>query len=182
LDVTPAEDGVAAMRRLLLEAELHLLFDQHDEARGVLEQAVEGDSDSRPDLRPWTMLFDTLRATGDRTTFEAYSERFQRRYNVAPPAWLKPEHPSAATGLAERFPHVLDRIIQIWGTGEGLNLLNALLLDDRGGTRRGFDFEVGEEISFLRDLLDRRGLDEPGAAAQCGEADDWSLRTAGLTP
>jgi hypothetical protein len=170
------------MRRLLLEAELHLLFDQSDEARGVLEQAVEADSDEYPDLRPWTMLFDLQRTTGDAAAFASYTERFQRRYNVSPPSWERGGTADPATGLAERFPHVLDRIIQLWGTGEGLRLLNALLLDDRGGTRRGFDLEVGEEISFLRDLLYRRGPDHDSLTDEPAAAEPWSIRTASMAP
>ncbi len=170
------DDAHGPVHRLLLEAELHLLFDQREEARYVLEQAVDADSDERPDLRPWTMLFDLLRVTEDREAFERYTSRFQGRYNVAPPLWERPAAAESVGGLAERFPHVLDRIIELWGTREGLRMLNALLLDDRGGTRQGFDFEIGEEISFLRDLLDRRGID-PVAA---GPDDRWSTTTLNL--
>jgi Tfp pilus assembly protein FimV len=172
------EDAHGPVHRLLLEAELHLLFDQREEARYVLEQAVDADSDERPDLRPWTMLFDLLRLTEDRESFERYTGRFQGRYNVAPPLWERPAEAEAGGGLAERFPHVMDRIIELWGTREGLRMLNALLLDDRGGSRRGFDFEIGEEISFLRDLLDRRGTD-PVAAGPAGD-DRWSTTTLNL--
>jgi hypothetical protein len=173
------EDGATSMHRLLLEAELHLLFDQREEARGVLEQAVDADSDELPDLRPWTMLFDLLRVADDRKAFESYTGRFQQRYNVSPPAWSREQAVAPGTGLAERFPHVLDRILQFWGTSEALKLLNSLLLDDRGGTRRGFDYEVGEEISFLRDLLVRRGVDDPRAPETVAGA-AWTARTASL--
>ncbi|MCU0934896.1 MAG: hypothetical protein MUF66_02230 [Gammaproteobacteria bacterium] len=161
---THLEDAHGPVHRLLLEAELHLLFDQREEARYVLEQAVDSDSDERPDLRPWTMLFELLRVTEDRESFERYTGR--------------PAAAEMSGGVAERFPHVMDRIIELWGTREGLRMLNALLLDDRGGSRRGFDFEIGEEISFLRDLLDRRGTD-PVAAGPAGD-DRWSTTTLNL--
>lgn len=172
------DDAHGPVHRLLLEAELHLLFDQREEARYVLEQAVDADSDERPDLRPWTMLFDLLRVTEDRESFDRYTARFQGRYNVAPPLWDRPAAAEASGGLAERFPHVLDRIIELWGTREGMRMLNGLLLDDRGGSRRGFDFEIGEEISFLRDLLDRRGIDPIPAGP--GPDDRWSTTTLNL--
>ncbi len=169
------DDGQGPVHRLLLEAELHLLFDQREEARYVLDQAVGMDDAARPDLRPWTMLFDLLRAMGDRDTFERQGNRFQQRYNVSAPRWDRA--PQAGDGLAGRFPHVMDRIVELWGTREGLRMLNALLLDDRGGNRKGFDFEIGEEIGFLRDLLDRRGLDPVSSPA--GD-DRWATTTLNL--
>jgi hypothetical protein len=184
-EVTPpalagTEDGPASVHRLLLEAELHLLFDQREEARYVIEQAVEADSDAHPDLRPWTMLFDLLRLLGDREGFDRYKARFQHRYNVAPPGWDRTADSGASGGLGERFPHVLNRIIELWGTREGLQMLNGLLLDDRGGSRQGFDFEIGEEISFLRNVLYRRGVDEMGAHTRPPEDQRWSLQTVRL--
>ena len=170
-----ADDGQGPVHRLLLEAELHLLFDQREEARYVLEQAVGMDNDARPDLRPWTMLFDLLRTMGDHEAFERQGQRFQQRYNVSAPRWDRA--PQAGDGLAGRFPHVMDRIVNLWGTREGLGMLNALLLDDRGGNRKGFDFEIGEEIGFLRDLLDRRGLDP--ASSPAGN-DRWATTTLNL--
>ena len=170
-----ADDGQGPVHRLLLEAELHLLFDQREEARYVLEQAVGMDNDARPDLRPWTMLFDLLRTMGDHEAFERQGQRFQQRYNVSAPRWDRA--PQAGDGLAGRFPHVMDRIVNLWGTREGLGMLNALLLDDRGGNRKGFDFEIGEEIGFLRDLLDRRGLDP--ASSPAGD-DRWATTTLNL--
>jgi hypothetical protein len=163
----------------MLEAELHLLFDQVGEARAVLEQAVEADNEKRPDLRPWKMLFDLLRQVGDQGTFDQYSERFQRRYNVTPPSWLGPP-PASEGGLAERFPHVLERIAQTWGTTACLELLNSLLLDDRGGSRRGFDYEIGEEISFLRDVLDRRGTGAGRSVTALLDEQRWSTETSRL--
>jgi phage tail protein X len=174
-DAAPSpEGGVPPLHRLLLEAELHLLFDQLSEARAVLEQAVAADSDQRPDLRPWTMLFDVLRLMGDREAFEGHSRQFKRRYNVSPPAWVRPAPASGDTSLGERFPHVLDRIIQLWGTQEGLELVNGLLLDDRGGSRQGFEYQIGEELSFLRDVLDRRLSDDARLEADGPDDERWT--------
>jgi hypothetical protein len=176
----PREAPQAAVNRLLLEAELHLLFEQHDEARGTLEQAVDLDPAGRPDLRPWKMLFDLLRQTDDRPRFDQYVTRFQGRYNITPPSWGggTPEAPEG--GLAERFPRVMSKIVQLWGTAEGVELLNSLLLDDRGGNRRGFDYEIGEEISFLRDVLDRRGLGVGPSLTALFDEQRWASDTARL--
>jgi hypothetical protein len=181
-ETAPPEWGASAVHRLLLEAELHLLFDQRREARLVLEQAVEADRHDRPDLRPWTMLFDVLRLMNDQEAFEVFTRRFKGRYNVSPPAWVKPDPDSEPVGLAERFPRVLDRVVELWGTGECLKLLNGLLLDDRGGSRQGFDFLVGEEISFLRDILDRRGVDDQAPLAAHFDEMRWSSDTVAMAP
>jgi len=62
--------------------------------------------------------------------------------------------------LEANFPHVIDRMVALWGSSELRPFLDALLLADRPG-RKGFPPEVATEIFRLVSVLDELG-EEPG--------------------
>ncbi len=51
--------------------------------------------------------------------------------------------------LEEKFPRVLNRIVELWDKKEIDDYFNDLLMDTRGGTRQGFPPEVASEIFAL---------------------------------
>jgi len=53
--------------------------------------------------------------------------------------------------LDERYPHILERIAQLWGTTQIDNYLQELLLDSRGG-REGFAPDVMRDLMYLQGL------------------------------
>lgn len=65
--------------------------------------------------------------------------------------------------LARDFPHVLDRLMQLWATPEFEPYLNDLMVDKRGG-RQGFPPGVMEELMFMNkfhDAFKRNGSQLP---------------------
>ena len=57
--------------------------------------------------------------------------------------------------LEASFPHVIDRMVALWGSAELRPFLDALMLADRPG-RQGFPPEVATEIFRLVNVLDER--------------------------
>lgn len=55
--------------------------------------------------------------------------------------------------LEAGFPHVIDRLVALWGSPELKPFLDALTLADRPG-RQGFPPEVATEIFRLANLID----------------------------
>jgi len=51
--------------------------------------------------------------------------------------------------LEQQFPHILDKIIQIWDSQEFDSHLNKLMLDHREQRRQGFPPEVASELLRL---------------------------------
>jgi hypothetical protein len=149
---------VKAFRQSLYEAELHLLHDAPHEAVRILTKQVEGPDAEFVGVEPWTMLFHIYRQRRERAAFDALTARFRKRFNIAPPEWEPPPDAGAkgAVGLAEQFPHVLERITATWPSQECLRYLNGLFLDDRGGTRQGFSLEVAGELELLRNIMQAR--------------------------
>ncbi|MGB7987883.1 MAG: hypothetical protein WCF44_00710 [Candidatus Methylophosphatis roskildensis] len=70
--------------------------------------------------------------------------------------------------LEASFPHVIDRMVALWGSAELRPFLDALMLADRPG-RQGFPPEVATEIFRLVNVLDE--LDEKPASEKAG----WDL-------
>ena len=56
--------------------------------------------------------------------------------------------------LEASFPHVLDRIVALWGSTELRQFVDALMLADRPG-RQGFPPDVATEIFRLANVLDQ---------------------------
>ena len=163
IDVVPEDDAPAreaaasgreAVRVLnvrLLEAELHILYQQWRDAEILLEELMAMETAGRPDMRPWHLAFELYRQKGDPAGFDALVERFGRRFNVMPPRW---HDGSPEPGdLEGHYPHLVSHICALWDTPRAASFLDELLLDDRGGTRIGLAAEAAEEIGFLRDLL-----------------------------
>jgi hypothetical protein len=66
------------------------------------------------------------------------------------------DDPLSVDILAERFPHVLNRLSAVWGSpNEVFALIGDLLIDQRGG-RRGFPEEALYELLALRRMCVRR--------------------------
>ncbi len=51
--------------------------------------------------------------------------------------------------LEEKFPRILNRIVDLWDSREIEDYFNDLLMDTRGGTRQGFPPDVASEIFAL---------------------------------
>ena len=56
--------------------------------------------------------------------------------------------------LERSFPHILNRLMQIWDTPEFDPFMQDLMVDKRGG-RQGFPLEVAAELMFLSELHNR---------------------------
>ena len=53
----------------------------------------------------------------------------------------------------ENYPHICAQIVKHWQTPDCLPILQALLADNREGTRVGFPLAVAEEILLLVAIL-----------------------------
>jgi uncharacterized protein len=60
--------------------------------------------------------------------------------------WQEDRYPHA---LEEKFPRILEKIMEMWGAPELDQYFNELMMDTRGGTRQGFPPDVASEIFSL---------------------------------
>jgi len=55
-----------------------------------------------------------------------------------------PRHP-----LERRFPHVVDRIVGLWGTPMCAEYIQSLVMMDRGEARQGFPVDLVDDLLML---------------------------------
>lgn len=113
----------------------------------VLRRHVE--REPRPMPAVWVMLLDLCRTHGREQKFRELALEFRARFNVRAPSW---EHypPGREEAGLEAYPRLVRTITATWGTHECSRLLERLLCDNRGGSRRGFTLNAYNDLVALR--------------------------------
>ena len=81
--------------------------------------------------------------------------------------------------IAQRFPHILAQLADLWGSAALDAYLDGLMLDDRGG-RHGFPPDVAMEIFRLISLHASLGLTRTASGFGWGAAEDPELEKNSL--
>lgn len=131
-------------------------------AVGRTEHAVEVlttylEAHPRASPLPWLALLDLLRMLGDREAFGMAGKRMHQIFNIMSPPWEGDVAMVVPTSL-EAFPHIMQKLVESWGTAACRDYLEALVRDNRNGERTGFSIEVLNEILLLRAILDQRDV------------------------
>jgi len=113
----------------------------------VLRRHVE--CETRPMPAVWVMLLDLCRTHGRERRFREVALEFHRRFNVRKPSWDGYPPGRDEPGL-EAYPRLVKAITATWGTHECRRLLDRLLFDNRGGSRRGFTVNAYNDLIALR--------------------------------
>jgi pilus assembly protein FimV len=115
-------------------------------------------------LAPWLKAFDISRRSELRTEFEWLAKNIGIHLNVEPLRWNEAE-PGLMRSLSD-YEHICSRLVELWPTKECSRFLRDLLVDNRGGSRRGFQLSVAEDILLLQRILaDVSGSEAPAARA-----------------
>ena len=137
-------------------AEVMLAFGRSGQAIDALSQHIR--DNPRQSVDPWFKLLDLYYQSSQRTEFEALAADLHKHYNIAIIEWDQFAS-SPASSLQdgpltlESLPHIMSRLTENWGTPAGLDYINKLLADNRGGQRLGFSIPVVRDILLLRDIL-----------------------------
>ena len=134
---------------VMQEAEFWLSLRDLERAADVLEPYATYEQAGSP--LPWLYLFDVYRELGAREKYDSLRDRFQRIFNGKALTWEEQQLvlPDAPQRGVEDVPHVALKLTTLWQTEAILPYLEGLLIDDRDGTRAGFDIAVYKEIMFL---------------------------------
>lgn len=80
--------------------------------------------------------------------------------------WLQGAEQLYPVELEQRFPRILNKIAELWGTSQLESYFTELMIDNRGGNRQGFPKEIAAEIYRLSQEHDRQmRRPEPAAPA-----------------
>ncbi len=140
---------VEELNDVMYEAEFWISLNKIDNAIRLLEQYTISDQGSSP--LPWLLLFDLYHRTEQNEQYISLQRQFQRFFNGKIPDWDDYDNAQQSIGL-EAMGTLMARVEVLWHTDEIIPFLESLLLDDRDGTREGFELGVYRDILFLCDL------------------------------
>lgn len=142
------EEGLTVMEETgaLQQAQFWAALDKPEVAIDILEQYYE--QDRAPNS--WLLLFELYRKTGQRDKYDILRRRFKCIFNARVPDWDEKwlAHPRLID-----MPELAQRINRFLSGNSVLSYLESLLFDNRGGTRRGFEFGVYCDLVKLFDAL-----------------------------
>jgi hypothetical protein len=133
----------------MYEAEFWMSLNKIENAIRLLEQYTISDHGTSP--LPWLFLFDLYYKTGENEQYISLQRQFQRIFNGRIPDWEDYDQAQQSIGL-EAMGSLMARVETLWSTDEVIPFLESLLMDDRDGTREGFELGVYRDILFLCDL------------------------------
>ena len=116
----------------------------------------------REAMDPWFKLLELYRQSGAREEFETLAARLNANFNVRVPAWDArgtESLPNEAT--RESYPHVIQRLEQVWHREACRDYLATLLVDTRGGQRAGFAKGAVDDILLLVAIQELRARGAP---------------------
>lgn len=101
----------------------------------------------RQSLHQWLKLLEIHRMNGNKAEFEKHAGEVRLHFNVQPDEW--DVSPARTRASLEDYPHIRTQLVKLWRKPEAVPVLQALLMDNREGTRAGFPQTVAEEILLL---------------------------------
>ncbi|MBI3284534.1 MAG: hypothetical protein HYZ65_06740 [Burkholderiales bacterium] len=128
------------------EAEFWMSVNDPQRAIEILASQAAQEAPESP--VPWLYLLDLYRIVGDRERYDGLRDRFIAFFNANIPAFVTDPATLPERHL-EDFAHLMERICAAWNGPAVLPFLQGLLVDDRDGTRVGFDLPVYRDILLL---------------------------------
>ncbi len=97
---------------------------------------------------PWLLLFDLYLKVGEQDAFAVLQRQFHSIFNAKIPDWENYADAQRHHGL-EQMEYLMGKVQSLWLTDEILPFLEDMLIDDRDGTREGFELGTYQDILLL---------------------------------
>lgn len=138
---------------ILDQAEVYMAHGHGDLAIHLLQEHLRAAPDESP--VPWLLLLDLLQREGDTAGYAAASTECRRYFNINLSGQGVSQDSDSGYGI-EAYPHILEQLMNVWGTPESDDFFEDLIFDRRGGTRIGFEPSAYREILLLRTIAEER--------------------------
>jgi len=143
-------EGTEVKEDVLDQAEVFMAFGHGDLAVHLLQEHLRESPTESP--VPWLLLLDLLHRAGDAAGYAVASAECRRYFNVNLSGHpISQEGNDPGPGL-EAYPHLLEKLVNVWSTPEVNAFFEDLIYDNRGGTRVGFEPSAYRDILMLRDI------------------------------
>lgn len=143
-------------------AEIMICFGRFQSAATEVADFI--DENPECGLRPRLALLDIYRRGNLVKEFDQLADALVAQFNIMRPKFASEPGAASQSRNLDAFPHIVATIAELWGTPECLPYIRHLTIDNRGGTRVGFDFEAAEELALLESILKFRA-DQQAIAA-----------------
>jgi pilus assembly protein FimV len=97
---------------------------------------------------PWLLLFDLYLKVDEQEGFAVLQRQFHSIFNAKIPDWADYVDAQRHHGL-EQMEYLMGRIQSLWLTDDIIPFLEDMLIDDRDGTREGFELGTYQDILLL---------------------------------
>ena len=142
--------GVSDLAQATEKASVFVTLGRPEQAIDVLRDHV--DHEPKPSPMAWLMLIDLYRQTGRRAEFNELADRFHHQFNAETPQWEQ-QAGRLDEGLAA-FPRIMGQLREGWPHAAGLDYIENLLYDNRGGSRVGFSLPAFRDLLLLHSILE----------------------------
>lgn len=131
---------------ILDQAEVYMAHGHSELAVHLLQEHLRASPAESP--IPWLLLLDLLHREGDSAGYAATCLECRKHFNInlSDHAHSSNEHQA---GL-EDYPHLMDKLVEMWRAPEIDEFFKDLIYDHRGGTRMGFEPGAYRDILLLR--------------------------------
>ena len=146
---SPSDEGTELKEDILDQAEVFMAHGHGELAIHLLQEHLRETPTESP--VPWLLLLDLLHRAGDTAGYTAASTECRRYFNVNLDGRAFFGDSDNGPGL-EAYPHLLEQLVQVWNTPEIKAFFDALVFDQRGGTRVGFEPDAYRDILLLRSI------------------------------
>lgn len=143
----PRVEDTEVKEDILDQAEVYMAHGHSDLAIHLLQEHLREAPTESP--VPWLLLLDLLHRNGNTEAYTAASAECRRYFNVNLSAHPASQDGESSQGL-EAYPHLLEKLVEVWNTPELDAFLHDLIYDDRGGTRMGFEPHAYRDVLMLR--------------------------------
>lgn len=141
------EEATEVRDDILDQAEVYMAHGHSELAVHLLQEHLRASPTESP--VPWLLLLELLQRDGDLAGYAAAAAECRKHFNIALADLPAANQPDTGDGL-EAYPHLLDRLAEVWPTPEVDAYFEELIHDRRGGTRMGFSPAAYREILLLR--------------------------------
>lgn len=150
---SPIAEDTEVNDDILDQAEVYVAHGHGDLAVHLLQEHVREAPTESP--VPWLLLLDLLHREGDTAGYAAASTECRRHFNINLDAHPVPQDGEHSPGL-EAYPHLMERLVEIWGTPGIDAFFTDLIYDNRGGTRTGFEPGTYRDLLLLRAIAQEK--------------------------
>jgi len=137
---------------ILDEAKFLMSKGQPNEAIEHIKWSIRAKPKSSVNL--WLYLLEIFKQQNQKEEFENFAKVMHRTFNVMTPIWEDKNVAIVVAETLEEFPHICEKLSDLWPKESAIIYLRNLIKDNRNGERTGFGKDITEEILLLIAILE----------------------------